>query len=141
MKTYEDNGYLVICLEGRIDSSNAQETEEEIHRLIAANPGKEFMFDAGELTYISSAGLRIFLRIHQTVRPGVIIRNVTPEVNGILETTGFSTFLDIRKKPRVISLEGCPIIGKGAVSDVYRLDADTVVKLYTIDDSLPMIEN
>ena len=59
----------------------------------------------------------------------------------ILEVTGFSTFLNVSRKPRTISVKGCPLIGKGAIGEVYRLDADTIVKVYNIRDSLPMIEN
>lgn len=55
--------------------------------------------------------------------------------------TGFSTFLKVKKKPRAISVEGCPVIGKGAIGEVYRLDADTVVKVYSLENCLPMIEN
>ena len=66
MKSYEENGLLVICLEGRIDSSNAQETQEEINRILTENPGKDLLFDAENLSYISSAGLRILLSVHKT---------------------------------------------------------------------------
>ena len=41
---------------------------------------------------------------------------------------------------REISVDGCPVIGRGAIGTVYRLDADTIVKVYGIPDSLEMIE-
>ena len=140
MKTREESNLLVICLEGRIDSTNAQETQEEINRILKENTEKDFLFDAENLTYISSAGLRILLSVHKNIKPGVTLRNVSPEVYDTLEVTGFSTFLNVKKKPRSISVEGCPLIGKGAIGEVYRLDADTIVKVYNIDN-LPMIEN
>ena len=140
MKSFEENSLLVICLEGRIDSSNAQEMQEEIDRILMENPGKDFLFDAENLAYISSAGLRILLKVHKNVKSGVTLRNVSPEVYEVLEVTGFTTFLNVKKKPRAISVEGCPVIGKGAVGEVYRLDADTIVKVYNIDN-LSMIEN
>ena len=140
MKSYEENGLLVICLEGRIDSSNAQETQEEINRILTENPGKDLLFDAENLSYISSAGLRILLSVHKTIKPVITLRNVSPEVYDTLEVTGFSTFLNVKKKPRTISVEGCPVIGKGAIGEVFRLDADTIVKVYNIDN-LSMIEN
>jgi uncharacterized protein (TIGR02172 family) len=140
MKSSVENNLLIIRLEGRIDSSNAQETQEEINRILKENPGMDFLFDAENLSYISSAGLRILLNIHKTVKPGFTLRNVSPDIYDLLEMSGFITFLDVKKKPRTISVEGCPLIGKGAIGEVYRLDADTIVKVYNIDN-LPMIEN
>ena len=140
MRTYEENGRLVICLAGRIDSGNAPKTEEEVKSILAENQGKEFLFDAEDLSYISSAGLRVLLTVHKKTDGGFTIRNVSPEVYDTLEMTGFSTFLNVKRKPRTISLEGCPMIGKGAIGEVYRLDADTIVKVYSVDN-LPMIEN
>ena len=66
---------------------------------------------------------------------------MSPEVYEILEITGFTQILNVVRKPRRISVKGCPVIGRGAVGTVYRLDEDTIVKLYDIPDSLPMIEN
>ena len=129
MKNYEENGSLVICLEGRIDSTNAQATQEEIVQLLDSRQGEDFLFDAEDLSYISSAGLRVLLSVHNQYKTGLTVRNVSPEIYEILEVTGFSTFLKVKKKPRAISVEGCPVIGKGAIGEVYRLDADTVVKV------------
>lgn len=64
--TYQTNGdQLIICLNGRVDASNAAETEKQIADAIAAAPGKEVLIDAEHLEYISSAGLRIFLRLRR----------------------------------------------------------------------------
>ena len=141
MTTYEEKDRLVICLEGRIDSSNSQETETEIKRILAENAGKDFSFDAESLEHISSAGLRVLLEIHRKSGSGVTIRNVSMEIYEILDVTGFTTFMNVKRKPRAVSVEGCPVIGKGAVGEVYRLDADTIVKVYENEDYLPMIEN
>ena len=141
MKTYEEKGRLVISLEGRIDSSNSKETEAEIKRILEENAGKEFLLDAGDLEHISSAGLRVLLELHKNSGTGITIRNVSMEIYEILDVTGFTTFMKVKKKPRAVSVEGCPVIGKGAVGEVYRLDADTIVKVYENEYYLPMIEN
>ena len=141
MKTYEEKGRLVISLEGRIDSSNSKETEAEIKRILEENAGKEFLLDAGDLEHISSAGLRVLLELHKNSGTGITIRNVSMEIYEILDVTGFTTFMKVKKKPRTVSVEGCPVIGKGAVGEVYRLDVDTIVKVYENEDYLPMIEN
>ena len=130
----------MIFLEGRIDSGNTRAAEEEIGRILAENPGKGIIFDADKLEYISSAGLRMLLSVHRKTENGVLVRNASAAVYEILDVTGFATFMNVKRKPREISVEGCPLIGKGAVGEVYRLDADTIVKVYNIDNSLPTIE-
>ena len=136
-----ENGQLVISLSGKIDSLNAREAEQEIRAAIAENPGVPFLLDASELTYISSAGLRALLTVKKETEGDVTIRNVSQEVWETFEVTGFNTLFSVKKKLREISVEGCPVIGKGAVGTVYLLDRDTVVKVYGIPDCLAMIEN
>ena len=53
--------------------------------------------------------------------------------------TGFTEMVDISKAYRVISVDGCEVIGQGANGMVYRIDPDTIVKVYRNPDSLPEI--
>lgn len=55
--------------------------------------------------------------------------------------TGFTEMMEVKKAYRKVSVEGCEIIGRGANGAVYRLDADTVVKVYINDDSLEAIQH
>ncbi len=130
-----------MYLRDRIDSANAHLTEKEIRSAISSHPETEFVLDLGGLEYISSAGLRIFFNLFHEMPKRVIVRNVTPEIYSILEMTGFTTFLDVRRKPREISLEGCRMIGRGAYGRVYRIDDDTIVKIYDSPDAEEMIFN
>ena len=130
---------LVIKLDGYIDSANAGEVESKINDIRAANPSDKIEIDCEKLKYISSAGLRIVLRIKKAVCDTSII-NVSPEVYEIFDMTGFTEMMDVRKAFRVISVEGCEVIGQGANGKVYRIDPDTIVKVYLNPDSLPEIE-
>ena len=141
MTVSEKDGIVTIFLEGRIDSGNATQVEKEILGLMDENPGKEIAFDAEKLDYISSAGLRVLLKVQKAKTKPVMISNVSGEVYDIFETTGFTQLLNVRKKYRQISVDGCEIIGKGAYGTVYRLDEDTVVKKYESPEALSMIEN
>ncbi len=141
MTVSEKDGIVTIFLEGRIDSGNATQVEKEILGLMDENPGKEIAFDAEKLDYISSAGLRVLLKVQKAKAKPVMISNVSSEVYDIFETTGFTQLLNVRKKYRQISVDGCEIIGKGAYGTVYRLDEDTVVKKYESPEALSMIEN
>ena len=71
----------------------------------------------------------------------LIARNVNPEIYDIFQMTHFDMLMDIKRKLREVSVEGCEIIGQGAVGTVYRVDDDTIVKVYEVPDSLAMIEN
>lgn len=131
---------LVAFLEGRIDSTNARALQEALEAARNENAGRELELDAGALGYISSAGLRVLLQLRKA-QDVLTVRNVSPEVYDILDMTGFTKMLDVKKKLREVSVEGCEIVGRGAIGTVYRVDEDTIVKVYEIPDSLPMIEN
>ena len=135
------NNTFFIPLTGRIDSTNAPEMERKIIELMQAQPEGLPIFDASDLVYIASAGLRILMKARKAVGREMEIRNVSPEVYEILETTGFTELFRVKKRMREISVEGCPVIGRGFYGTVYRLDPDTIVKVYASPDSLPLIEN
>ena len=130
---------MEVKLNGRIDSSNAAEKEQQINSLIGSYTG-EIVLDAAELEYISSAGLRIILRLKKAY-PDIRIINASSEVYEIFDMTGFTEMMDISKAYREISVEGCEVIGEGANGKVYRIDSDTIVKVYKNHDALEEIHN
>lgn len=130
---------MTVKLTGRIDSSNATETENSLKTQIGDFQG-ELILDAGELEYISSAGLRIILRLKKMNKDTRII-NCNSEVYEIFDMTGFTEMMDISKAYRQLSVEGCEVIGEGANGIVYRTDPDTIVKVYKNPDSLDEIHN
>lgn len=138
MKFELTNGTLTIFLSGRIDSSNAETVEKEMQSIIAANSADALVLDAEELVYISSAGLRVILRLRKA-NASLKIVNASSEVYDIFEMTGFTEMIPIEKAYRRLSVEGCEVIGQGANGKVYRLDPDTIIKVYLNPDSLPDI--
>ena len=110
-------------IKGKIDSTNAAAFEEEIMEALP----KEL--DASKLEYISSAGLRVLLRLKKTVGDVTVV-NASSEVYEIFDVTGFTSILDVKKALREITVEGCEKIGEGGNGTVYRLDEDTIVKVY-----------
>ena len=141
MKKFEfrtDKDILYISLEGRIDASNAADAEKEIAEIRNANKGMHTVLDADLLEYISSAGLRIILRLRKE-EPKLAIINVSPEVYSVFEMTGFTEMITIEKTYPRISVEGCEFIAKGANGAVYRYDNETIVKQYFNRDALPEI--
>ena len=120
-------------IKGKIDSTNAPEFEKEI---MAALPTE---IDASELVYISSAGLRVLLKLTKTVGE-VTLNNVSSDVYEILDVTGFTSILNVKKALREVSVEGCELIGEGANGKVYRLTKDEMIKVFRPGISLDVIE-
>lgn len=135
-----DNNTLTINLVGYVSSSNAQQIEEEIFSLINNNTYENIVIDAEELEYISSAGLRIILKIRK-LTPKFKVINARLDVYDIFETTGFTDMMTIEKAYRKFSVEGLDIIGQGAKGTVYRYDEDTIIKVYNDSNALAAIQN
>ncbi|MBP5307868.1 MAG: anti-sigma factor antagonist [Clostridia bacterium] len=137
--TYSNNGNsLTIALNGHIDSANAAAVEAKINEIRSANPADGITVNCENLIYISSAGLRIVLRLKKAV-PDTKLINVSPDVYEIFDMTGFTEIMEIHKAYRLLSVEGCEVIGQGANGKVYRIDKDTIVKVYMNPDSLAEI--
>ena len=138
MKFELANDVLTIFLEGRIDSSNSERIGAEIDKIIEENPSGSIVLDAEGLEYISSAGLRIILRLRKS-HEQLKVSNASSEVYDIFDMTGFTEIITIEKAYRKLSVEGCEVIGQGANGKVYRLDPDTIIKVYYNSDALPDI--
>ena len=139
MKHTFENNTLTVYLAGRIDSSNAADVEKEILDIGFA-PDVKVIVDMQDLEYISSAGLRVILRLKKSNADTEII-NACSDVYEIFDMTGFTELMPISKAYREISVDGCEIIGEGANGLVYRIDADTIIKVYKNPDSLDEIHN
>ena len=135
---YKDR-VLRICLDGRIDASNASELTEQLNRLLDAHPAERIELDMEQLKYISSAGLRMILRLRHAVQ-NIALVNVSSEVYEILDMTGFTEMMEVRRAYRTVSVEGCEVIGQGANGRVYRIAQDTVVKVYLNPEALEDIQ-
>lgn len=130
---------LTIYLSGRVDASNAPNVEKQMITIRKDAPGTTTVIDAKNLQYISSAGLRVLLKLRKE-DPQLSIINVSSEIYDILDMTGFTEMIKVKKAYRQLSVEGCEIIGKGANGAVYRYDAETIVKVYFNSDALPEIQ-
>ena len=134
-----DKDILYIAVEGRIDASNAAEAEEKIFSIKNDNPGKHTVIDADRLEYISSAGLRVILRLRKE-EPKLAIINVASDVYEVFDMTGFTDMVTIEKAYQRMSTHGCEFIAKGANGAVYRYDDETILKTYFAKDALPEIK-
>ena len=131
---------MKIELNGRIDSNNAPQIEKTVLEQLEGQDGAPVEIDASGLEYISSAGLRVLLRVRKS-HPDMTITGVNSEVYEILDMTGFTEILTVEKAYRSVSIEGCEEIGRGANGTIYRIDQDNVVKVYNNADALADIQH
>ena len=95
-KTQEEN-QTVFMLKGWLDSANSPKLQTEIETVMSQNQG-DIILDISELSFISSAGLRILLMIHnkcKEVNCKQIIRGANESTKELFNITGFSKILTI----------------------------------------------
>jgi uncharacterized protein (TIGR02172 family) len=139
LNTVFKDGILTITMCSRIDSNNINDIQNEINEALAVNDISSVIVDAKELEYISSVGLRAMLHIKKSIGDFKII-NVSDKVYDIFEMTKFTDIMTVDKAHRNISVEGCTVIGKGACGTVYKLDDETIVKVFVDGYSLEKVE-
>ena len=130
----------MLELTGRIDTNNAAQVEKELQKQLAAQNETQLVFDAAGLEYISSAGLRVLLRIRKQY-PDIRLINVRPDVYDILDMTGFTAVMKVDKAYRSLSLDGCVEIARGSSGTIYRIDSENVVKIFNGRDALDDIRH
>jgi len=140
MNTRIENGTLVFELEGRIDSNNVAQVESEMISELTVMENVDVAFDALHLSYISSAGLRVLLKIKKKLKKPVKIINVTDEVFDILDVTGFTEILEVERVMREISIRGCKKISSAINGEIFKLSEDEMIKVYGSDVTLDEIK-
>lgn len=87
---------LTGFLSGRLDSLSAPKFLEQYEQAKAEGKISSLTLDAGNLDYISSAGLRTLLIMRKALPDAQMqLRNVNDQVMEILEQTGFTSILDV----------------------------------------------
>lgn len=91
MISSEKGKYLILNIEGRVDTSNYEKFAQELQ--IHIDGGKKFLvLDLQKLDYISSSGLRVFLSILKTLRAiegDVILCCLNDKIKSVFEVSGF----------------------------------------------------
>lgn len=93
-KNKNDN-FLTLKLEGRLDTTTAPQLESELSENL--NGVTELTIDFAELSYISSAGLRVLLATQKRMNKqgSMKLINVNEIVMEVFEITGFVDILTI----------------------------------------------
>lgn len=87
----------VLALSGRLDTATAPKLETEVFAILPTVDS--LILDMSRLDYISSAGLRVILKVQKALadKDGAVFKltNVPKTVKEVFDITGFSDFLNI----------------------------------------------
>ena len=126
---------LTLFMEGELNSYNADNVEKEIDETLKGKAFDKLVLDFSHISYISSAGLRIILKLKQKYND-ISIVETSLEVYDIFQMTGFANIMDIKKGLKRVYLSGAEVVGDGYYSTVYRVDKDTIIKVFNrVSDS------
>ncbi len=96
VETETDGDFAVIKLEGAVDAHTAPKFEEAVEKVIEEGQNK-IVVDCEKLTYISSAGLGVFMCFIEEVREDggdIKICGLTEKVKQPFEILGFESIYD-----------------------------------------------
>ena len=110
INTEQKGGVLVALTVDRVDGSNAREFQEALQAVIK-DTGNAFLLDMEQLTYISSAGLRVILLIARTLQgknTKFAVCSLSDSVREVFEISGFDKIVDTHatQADAIAALEG-----------------------------------
>lgn len=97
----KEEGYYATVLtchfSGRLDTEECTHNEKDIETNIQNNANASVVFDLAQVEYISSAFLRICLKVGKTLgKEKFSIINVQPQVMKVFKISSFDTILTIK---------------------------------------------
>lgn len=93
----EEGNQLIALFDGRLDTLAAQQLSETIEPLIQ-NSDKTIVLDCEKMPFISSSGLRIFIKIRkETLANGgkMVLRKVNDDVMQVFKMTKVDEIFEI----------------------------------------------
>ena len=87
----------VILMPGRLDTTNVQETENELRSFALGEPRK-IVIDLSRTEYVASAGLRVILQMTRDLMKNggaIALAGLKPPVRKIFEMAGFTSIFRI----------------------------------------------
>jgi anti-sigma B factor antagonist len=90
-------GFLILSLEGRLDTNNSKIFEEKIFKLIDQGETR-LVIDLSQVDYVSSAGLRGFLLASKRLSPGrgrIVFCSLQEPVKEVFDIVGFFSIFSI----------------------------------------------
>ncbi|HSJ10380.1 MAG TPA: STAS domain-containing protein [Longimicrobiales bacterium] len=110
MKHADDRAdVVVVSLDGRLDTATAPDLERELDPVLEGST-REVIFDLEKLTFVSSAGLRIFGKVRKHLRArdgGTSFVHMQPQIAEVFEIVkalpGMSVFTSVAELDRYLA--------------------------------------
>ena len=93
-----NDGIMIAMAEGRVDGANAQEFQGALTDAIEPSD-RAVVLDLGEITYISSAGLRVILLTARALRrqdAELAVCSLSASIREVFEISGFDKIIQVR---------------------------------------------
>lgn len=100
LKTKKVGNVIVIYLYGKLDVHVSAEIEKEINKIISQEPDSHMLLNLGQVEYMSSSGLRIFvstMRILKESKRKLKLCNMNNAVKKIFEVVELMDMFDIHE--------------------------------------------
>lgn len=97
IKIIEENNHVTAVFDGRLDTVAAQQIAETIDPLLQ-HADQNIILDCEKMPFISSSGLRIFLKIRKEVAAKggkMYLKNVCPDVMQVFKMTKLDDIFEI----------------------------------------------
>ncbi len=138
LSTSMKEGNLYFNLSGKVTSQNATNLSNMLISERKNNSNGSVIFDCEELTYISSAGLRVLLSFKKKEKEPIKIINVLPDVYEIFDTTGFTEIFDVSQKSDISSNVSDKLRDVSNDKNVHKIGYSGGITLYNIGDDIFM---
>ena len=137
--THTQGDIITVVLHGHLDSTHAPTLEAQL----PAQGIRELVLDFAKCASVTSAGLRTILVAHRRMTSAggrLVVRNPSAAVREVFDLTGLSKVITQVTTTREISIDGCELLSSGVCGECFRLDGETVVKLYKDGVDIGMAE-
>ncbi len=93
---------VTIALKGHLDAVTAPQLEKLLDDLLQTESAQHIVIDLGEVTFVASAGLRVFLasaKKAKRARRGLALCRLQPQVQQVFELAGMTSLFLIHSTP------------------------------------------
>ncbi len=97
IRTEHQDRALVMSVSGRIDAGNAREFEASMEGVLD-KAGRGVILDCTDLTYVSSAGLRVLLKITRELEQRhvvLVICSLSRSISEVFRISGFDQIIPV----------------------------------------------
>ena len=95
IKKIINNDTIILELDGKLDKYTSQLLENKIVEVLIEIENKKLEINMANVTYLSSAGLRVLLNTHKELKGKLIVTHIRDEIREIFEITGFIQVLTV----------------------------------------------